>query len=172
MGLPKHRRLRQRQEFRHVLRTGRRARDGLVAVAAARRQSSDQPTRFGFSVSRRVGGAVTRNRVKRRLREIAREAPVAGGWDVVVTAFAPAARSDASELGASIAKLSERIGVAEAGAGDVHDAEALGGEGDVIGRDGSDRRSGGRRRRRVGVSGDAGAGADADADPKEGERRG
>lgn len=39
--------------------------------------------RFGFSVSRRVGGAVVRNRLKRRLREIMRQAPVRPGWDVI-----------------------------------------------------------------------------------------
>lgn len=161
MGLPKDRRLRQPKEFRHVLSTGRRARDGLVAVAAARRQSADQPTRFGFSVSRRVGGAVTRNRVKRRLREIARVASVSEGWDVVVTAFPPSARSTSGELGASLTKLTEKLGVVEAGGGTTGRRVAD----DSISRQ---RTSGGRRR----IVAGARTGARPDAYSNGGERRG
>ena len=40
-------------------------------------------SRFGFSISRRVGGAVVRNRLKRQLREIMRQAPVKAGWDII-----------------------------------------------------------------------------------------
>jgi len=45
-------------------------------------------TRIGFSVSRRVGGAVVRNRVKRRLREVIRRklARIAPGYDLVIIA--------------------------------------------------------------------------------------
>ena len=86
-------------------------RDGLVAVAAARNLQPDQPARFGFSVSRRVGSAVVRNRVKRRLREIARNTSVHDGWDIVVTAFPNAANSDSSQLATSVQRLSRRIGL-------------------------------------------------------------
>jgi ribonuclease P protein component len=43
-------------------------------------------SRFGFVVSRRIGGATVRNKVKRRLREAVRQTPVKGGWDVVFIA--------------------------------------------------------------------------------------
>ena len=113
MGLPKQRRLRRPEEFRHVLSSGMRARDGLVAVAAARNNLPDQPARFGFTVSRRVGGAVVRNRVRRRLQEILRNAPVQHGWDLVVTAFPRSADSDSAALRKSITALSSRLRIAE-----------------------------------------------------------
>ena len=43
-------------------------------------------SRVGLSVSKRVGNAVTRNLVKRRMRHALAEMNIAGGWDVVVTA--------------------------------------------------------------------------------------
>jgi ribonuclease P protein component len=43
-------------------------------------------SRYGFSVSKRVGKAVTRNRVKRRLRDILRSKPLVSGWDVIFIA--------------------------------------------------------------------------------------
>lgn len=113
MGLPKQRRLRRPKEFRHVLSSRMRARDGLVAVAAARNNLPDQPARFGFSVSKRVGGAVVRNRIKRRLQEIMRNTPFQYGWDIVVTAFPRSAESDSSALQKSITALSARLRLAE-----------------------------------------------------------
>ena len=43
-------------------------------------------SRFAFVVSRRIGNAVVRNRVKRRLREAVRARPLAEGWDAVFIA--------------------------------------------------------------------------------------
>jgi ribonuclease P protein component len=43
-------------------------------------------SRFGFMVSKRLGNAVTRNKVKRRLREVARQTPIRPGWDAIFIA--------------------------------------------------------------------------------------
>lgn len=44
----------------------------------------DDPFRLGLTVSRKVGNAVVRNRVKRRLREVVRAAGVSRGHDIVL----------------------------------------------------------------------------------------
>jgi ribonuclease P protein component len=56
-------------------------------VVQAHRRADDGPPRIGFTVSRRVGGAVERNRVRRRLKEIVRLSAATGfaaGSDYVV----------------------------------------------------------------------------------------
>ncbi len=55
-------------------------------------------SRYGFSVSRQVGKAVDRNKVKRRLREILRVTPLKQGWDVVFIARPPAATASYTGL--------------------------------------------------------------------------
>jgi len=71
-------RLRKRREFEECYATGVRVSGRHIQVFLLDDPRGDQPTgapsrpRLGISVSRRVGNAVTRNRVRRRLREIFR----------------------------------------------------------------------------------------------------
>jgi ribonuclease P protein component len=65
-------RLRRSIEFERVTRRGRRARGAAFVVLVAPRVGSSadvQATRLGVTVSRKVGDAVVRNLVKRRIRE-------------------------------------------------------------------------------------------------------
>ena len=54
--------------------------------------------RFGFMVSKRLGNAVTRNLVKRRLREVVRLTDLKDGWDAVFIARRGAEKADYHEL--------------------------------------------------------------------------
>ena len=68
-------------------------------------------SRYGFTISRRVGKAVVRNRVKRLLREILRKIRLQPGWDMVFIARIPAAGADYRELGKSVTELLSRAGL-------------------------------------------------------------
>ena len=71
-------------------------------------------SRYGLSVSKRVGNAVTRNRVKRLLREILRVATLKSGWDIVFIARPAVAIADYSSLKRTVANLLSRACLLEA----------------------------------------------------------
>lgn len=68
-------------------------------------------TRYGLAIGKRVGKAVVRNRVKRRLREILKQAPLREGWDIVVIARASAAAVDYKSLEKCVRNLLNRAGL-------------------------------------------------------------
>ncbi len=79
-------RLRSRERFQEVRRTGKSRKDHLAILVFLR---NDLPySRFGFTASRRVGNAVQRNRAKRLLRESVRLRfkTINPGWDMVFIA--------------------------------------------------------------------------------------
>jgi ribonuclease P protein component len=68
------------------------------------------PARFGFIVSRQVGGAVVRNTVRRRLKALCAEAlpAVSGGNDIVIRALPSAATAPFGELRDEVARCLRR----------------------------------------------------------------
>ena len=102
-------RLTRAADFAAVRRRGRRRSDALLVLIARRNGLS--VTRFGFPVGKRVGKAVVRNLVRRRIKEAARLAPVRSGWDVVVSARSRAASADYHQLNRSLTALLRRAGL-------------------------------------------------------------
>lgn len=74
------------------------------------RAVTDGPARFGFIVSRQVGGAVVRNTVRRRLKALCFESldTVAPGSDVVIRALPSAASASFADLRTDVAKCLAR----------------------------------------------------------------
>jgi ribonuclease P protein component len=96
------------------MRHGRRGAVRAFVVLVAPTSQPDGPlrARLGITVSRRVGPAVVRNRVKRRVREWFRNEREAFelGLDVVVIGRRPAADLPAEETAAALREAAERAG--------------------------------------------------------------
>jgi ribonuclease P protein component len=90
-------------DFRTVVRRGRRSTSPLAVYYRLDRDPHD-PVRFGFIVSRAVGGAVERNLMRRRMRAVGRQFVDAGaqGLDVVVRALPGSAQRDWASLSADM----------------------------------------------------------------------
>jgi ribonuclease P protein component len=92
-------RLTDTASFRLAVRSGRRA-GSRTLVVHLYAGTAAEPPRIGFVVSRAVGNAVVRNRVKRRLRHLAREqvGALPDSAVVVVRALPAAAAASSAEL--------------------------------------------------------------------------
>ena len=106
--------MRRSVEFTLAVRTGIRAgRPCVVGYLLVRADGAQdrEPTRVGFIVSRAVGSAVTRNRVKRRLRELMRGylQSLPGGSLLVVRANAAAAHASQPDLAADLDLVISRL---------------------------------------------------------------
>ena len=98
--LPAAARLRRRQDFAEVVRRGRRTARGPLVFHYAAPRAAEAPALAGFVVGKVVGNAVTRNLVRRRLREIVRTrlAALPTGSRLVVRAQAGASELSYADL--------------------------------------------------------------------------
>lgn len=103
--------LTQPEQFNLVFREGSTQTDRFLVLKA--RPNQLDYYRFGISVSKRIGNAVVRNRVKRVLREILRLADLNSGWDIVVIVRNPASSGDYTLLNKSAVSLLSRAGIAK-----------------------------------------------------------
>ena len=106
-------RLKKRAEFLRVAAKGKKApMPGLVLQAL--RREDDAPARLGFTVTKKVGNAVVRNRTRRRLKEAARlllaDHPVSG-YDLVLIGRDGTRKRDFSQLRQDIQRAFGRVGV-------------------------------------------------------------
>ena len=106
-------RLKKRAEFLKVAAKGRKAPVSGMVLQALRRDDGDS-ARHGFTVTKKVGNSVVRNRVRRRLREvvrqIGRELPLSG-VDLVVIGRSATINRKFSSLLADYRKALKKAGV-------------------------------------------------------------
>ena len=96
-------RLRKPGDFEVVKKQGEASADRLLVLI--KRPNSMNVSRIGLSVGKRVGNAVARNRIKRRLREAVRDISVSEGWDLLIIARKDASLSSYHELMRSLRYL-------------------------------------------------------------------
>lgn len=93
-------RLRGRRSFQELYRRGRRQRGALLAVTWL--DDGVQPPRVGYAIGRKIGPAVVRNRLRRRLRAVVHELAEAGmvpeGMLLIGAVDAAAGRATSAQL--------------------------------------------------------------------------
>ena len=95
----------RKAEFDAVYRAGKRRTSSHFTVFL---KANDQPeSRFGFSIKRALGGAVVRNRIRRRLREIVRlhRQEIPAGWDIVIHPKSSVEKAPFAVLSAELVRL-------------------------------------------------------------------
>jgi ribonuclease P protein component len=110
-SFPKTRRLTRPSEYERVKAGGLTQRGKLLTLSAL--AVEDCPLRVGFVISRRLGGAVVRNRVRRRLREIVRQRQheLREGFWIVLVARRDAATASYDELEHEWLRLATRASI-------------------------------------------------------------
>lgn len=112
-GYPWHKgmRLRRPEDFRHVWNHGQSWVHPLFVVWCVRNDLSS--SRIGITASRKVGGAVQRNRARRLLREAARHLypHLEPGWDLVLVARATLNAASEPQVEAALRALLQRSGL-------------------------------------------------------------
>jgi len=107
--------LRNSQQFRRVYEQGHKIHTPFFSAFFLRNDAGER--RYGITVTRKIGGAVVRNRCKRRLREIVRKhelcqscsASAYNGFDLVLNVKSELAKADFDRLQESFARLMKKV---------------------------------------------------------------
>ncbi len=99
----------RRAEYEAVYRDGRRRTSAQFAIFF--RPNGLGRSRFGISVKKALGGAVVRNRIRRRIREILRRnnSEIPSGWDIAIHPRSSVARAKFVPLAAELVRLLQNL---------------------------------------------------------------
>lgn len=110
--------MKRNHEFQRLYRRGKSAASPYLALYCRKGRRGEN--RLGFTVGKKVGGAVQRNRVRRRLREIYRlhEGEFLPGYDMVVVARSRAVAASYQKLQRAYLSLAQSLGLLQEGQSD------------------------------------------------------
>lgn len=108
-GFPASHRIAKRREFLAIGHQGRRHDTQLLRAFVAPASDSKAHPRLGITVTKRVGNAVMRNRIKRHVREAFRTTTWPTGVDIVLIATHAAAAASGGELATCVQILARRL---------------------------------------------------------------
>jgi ribonuclease P protein component len=105
MDFPREARLVRRGDFDAVYRAGKRRSSSHFTVFF--RANQLPVSRFGFSIKKALGGAVVRNHIRRRIREIVRchRMEIPAGWDILIHPKSSVAKAEFAGLTADLVRL-------------------------------------------------------------------
>ena len=112
MRLPSRLHLKESRDFARIKAEGR-SQSGRYYVLSMMRAETLKEFQFGLVTGKRLGNAVTRNRLRRQMSEIIREhrAEIAPGWQFVTIALWRAPEADYAELEQDWVRLAKRQGL-------------------------------------------------------------
>ena len=105
-----HLRLRKDSDFKNIYRNGKSLDTKTLVFYFIKNDLGY--TRVGYSISKKVGKAVTRNRIRRLIKENLKDIPdLKDGYDIIFIGRIPSSESDYKEIGKSIRYLFRKSGV-------------------------------------------------------------
>jgi len=99
----------RRGAFDAVYRTGKRLTSSHFTIFGCSNELA--VSRFGFSIKKALGGAVVRNRIRRRLREMVRRhrQEIPPGWDVVIHPKSAVAKAPFAVLAEELVRVLKKL---------------------------------------------------------------
>ncbi len=106
----KHFRLRKDSDFKNIYRKGKSFATKTLVFYFVKNNLGY--TRVGYSISKKVGKAVTRNKIRRLIKENLKDIPdLNDGYDIIFIGRMPSSQSDYYEIGKSVRYLFRKSGV-------------------------------------------------------------
>jgi ribonuclease P protein component len=108
-AFPREARLLRKDDFDRVYQAGKRFSSSHFTVFVRRNELA--LNRFGFSIKKALGGAVVRNRIRRRLREMVRchRQEISPGWDIVIHPKSSVAKAPFEALALDLVRLLKKL---------------------------------------------------------------